>query len=83
MSVNTTKKTDLELGPLRVAYLCDGQVENCRKTGCALVPEPGPWSECRRTTDPKHAINGPCEDPWNHPERFEPFGNNRYVEVDK
>ena len=83
MSVATIKKTDLELGPLHVAYLCDGHVEKCSKTGCALVPEPKLWGECRRTTDPTHAINGPCMDPWNHPERFMNLGNNRYAEVEK
>lgn len=26
---------------------------------------------CHHTTHADHAINGPCEDPENHPERFE------------
>jgi len=51
-----------------IAYLCD-----CRKK-CA--DSPGCFKNgmdvgfCRHTTDPKHALNGECAEPQNHPERF-------------
>ncbi len=35
-----------------VLYLCDGNVENCSKTGCYKRGR-----ECRHTTNAAHAIN--------------------------
>lgn len=48
-----------------VLYLCDGQAcktpyVSCKEDGC-----------CQHTTDPSHAVNGPCAHPENDPERFE------------
>ena len=46
-----------------VLYLCDGQ--GCEKrTGCTM------FDQCHHTTDPAHAVNGPCEAPWLEPGRF-------------
>ena len=52
----------------RVAYICDGK--NCPKpVGCKVKNKKK--GLCLHTTDPKHAVNGKCRDPWNYPERFE------------
>lgn len=49
-------------------YICDKTLcNNCSDTYC----------EC--TLDPNHAVNGPCEDPWNHTERFEIVMNDIYT----
>ena len=32
---------------------------------------------CKRTKDPQHALYGACEDPQNHPERFEPISDKK------
>lgn len=28
------------------------------------------FDQCHHTTDPAHAVNGPCEAPWLEPGRF-------------
>lgn len=48
-----------------VLYLCDGEeckspTRSCRTDGM-----------CRHTTDPCHALYGPCAHPEQEPERFE------------
>lgn len=52
----------------RVAYICDGNIPECSKTGCAYIHE---YGLCMNTCDEDHARNGACPDPENHPERFE------------
>ena len=53
---------------MRVAYLCDG---NGCKSAWPSCKNPEFAGMCRHTTDPEHAVNGPCEHPEEHPERFE------------
>lgn len=62
-------------------YLCKGNNPTCSFVGCSIN-----GGECKHTTNPDWAINEPCEDPKNHPERFEveriPIGgtsSERYV----
>ena len=51
----------------RTLYLCDGK--NCKEPlYCKARKHKS--SLCNHTTDPEHAKNGPCRDPWRHPERF-------------
>lgn len=52
-----------------IAYLCDGMDVCNNKVGCFRMMNPG-ISNCHHTLNPEHAANGPCEDPENHPERF-------------
>lgn len=47
---------------IRVLYLCDGE-------GCRYMCH-GELYACEHTTDPRHAVNGACEKPELHPERF-------------
>lgn len=54
---------------VNVAYICDGLDKCSGKIGCFRCGLEG-FQNCTHTLDPKHAANGPCEDPWNHPERF-------------
>ena len=42
--------------PVKALYLCDGKVENCRRTFCALHPGSDRES-CRYTHDISHAAN--------------------------
>ena len=62
-----------------VVYLCD-----CRKpcgmgNGCAQ--NNSAFGFCKHTTDPEHALNGACDDPQNHPERFEVVCDKKTGEV--
>lgn len=50
-----------------VMYLCKGGKPICSAVGCYNNN-----GACRWTTDPNYAINGPCDHPEQHPERFEP-----------
>ena len=47
---------------IRVLYLCDGE-------GCEYICHREVYV-CEHTTDPQHAVNGACEQPELHPERF-------------
>lgn len=47
---------------MKTLYLCDRR-EQCRESKSCGDP-------CELTGNPEHAINGGCEDPENHPERF-------------
>lgn len=52
-----------------IAYICDGLDPKCSgKVGCfkSLCST----AECNHTLNERYALNGPCEDPENHPERF-------------
>ena len=51
------------------AYICDGLDECSDKLGCFRCGKPG-FDYCHHTTNPKHALNGPCDDPRTDPERF-------------
>jgi len=53
---------------IKVAYLCDGLQSCSDKVGC--YRNGTPLSECFHCFDPEHAINGPCEHPEAHPDRF-------------
>lgn len=54
---------------MRVSYLCDGLDKCSDKVGCFRVAKPG-MDYCYHTFCAAHAVNGPCNDPENHPERF-------------
>lgn len=47
-----------------VFYICTGNNPNCKQhnNGCY---------DCKHTTDPHYAKNGPCNNPEKYPERFE------------
>ena len=56
---------------MNILYLCDGKKEQCSgKIGCFFGNSD--LNSCKHTTDPAHALNGPCPEPQSHPERFEP-----------
>ena len=61
---------------MTVIYICD------KKKDCADPNKFIPCYPCQHTTDPEHALNGVCEDPWNYPERFELIGLSQYWERD-
>ena len=51
-----------------VFYFCNGQNPACGHCeGCYVH-----GGDCRQTTNVDYAITPICNDPWNHPERFEP-----------
>ena len=53
---------------MRIAYLCDG--EGCRSEFRTCQREDlDALLRCRHTTDPRHAVNGPCDTPEMEPER--------------
>ena len=54
---------------MKTAYLCDGLCKCSDKVGCFRLAKPG-IDYCRHTFDERHAVNGACSDPENHPERF-------------
>ena len=54
---------------MKTAYLCDGLCKCSDKVGCYRLAKSG-MDYCRHTFDERHAINGPCENPENFPERF-------------
>ena len=56
----------------RIAYICDGKDHCCQEPGCFMWEEYAADTDmiCRHTINPEHAVNGVCEDPENHPERF-------------
>ena len=58
-----------------VAYICDGYARCALEPGCYMRNDPVCPSDilCRHTTDPDHAKNGICKNPWKHPERFTSF----------
>ena len=52
----------------KTCYICDGKA--CKKALYCRNRNPKNWL-CAHTTNSAHAVNGPCPDPWKHPERFE------------
>ena len=54
---------------MKIAYLCDGLCVCSDKIGCFRTAKSG-MDYCRHTFSARHAANGPCKDPENHPERF-------------
>ena len=52
-----------------ILYICDQHF--CDDPSCLKYEN----YECHHTTSPNHALNGKCEDPWNHPERFGETGS--------
>ena len=69
-----------------VLYLCDCRMPCATEVGC--YKNDSAVGFCKHTTKPEHAMNGICEDPQNHPERFEPIRDKRtgvivdYFEMD-
>lgn len=59
---------------MRIAYICDGLVKDCSKTGCYYLEH----GECKRTTDRDHAVNGAVIFP--DKERFEEVSEGVWVE---
>ena len=57
----------------KVCYICNEKKPEC-KMGCKSK-----GGYCLHTFDSRYALNGPCKDPENHPERFETF---EFKEVD-
>jgi hypothetical protein len=47
-----------------IYYICNRKREKCHEDGKTC------WEDCHLTSDEKYALNGPCSDPENHPERF-------------
>ena len=62
-----------------VAYLCDGMGCKSEHKSCRGFPAKSEY--CRHTTDPDHAVNGPCEHPEEHPERFAELEPGKFWEV--
>lgn len=57
----------------RVAYRCNGKNPKCCGSMSCIVNniDYNPFGcICEHTMKEEYAVNGPCEDPWNHPERF-------------
>ena len=54
---------------MKIAYICDGLAACSDKVGCFRIAKPG-MDYCNHTFTAKHAKNGKCKDPENHPERF-------------
>ena len=63
----------------RIAYLCDGNGCDSKHKSCEYLPK-GHMARCTHTSDPEHAVNGRCDDPENHTERFMYWGNGLYEE---
>lgn len=55
---------------MRIAYLCDGEGCHSRFKTCRRE-DIDERMRCRHTTDPRHAVNGPCDAPEMETERFE------------
>ena len=64
---------------MSVLYLCDG--EGCRSKNKSCKGKPETSEFCMHTTDPDHAVNGPCEYPEQYPDRFHEFRPGLFVEV--
>lgn len=61
-------------------YICAGDTDG---VSCPLNDREC-FEDCHYTTHPEYALNGPCEDPENHPERFKKVGTKddyRYEEI--
>lgn len=62
-------------------YKCNGKL--CKDGLYCKVKHKKNWL-CAHTTFPQFAVNEPCPDPWNHPERFRREVDGRrvyYVEI--
>ena len=70
--------TDYPDGVRNVLYLCDGNGCRYEHKMCKMQDS----ERCMHTTNPAHAINGVCEDPQRHPERFRYIGNGDYAELE-
>lgn len=46
-----------------IIYICDKKKDCAEGTGCG--------AHCNHTLDTAHALNGACDRPQEHPERFE------------
>ena len=58
---------------VEVAWICDGKVEDCRKSGCYYgEPRNGIRGPCMHTQNPRHAKYG-ARDPKKYPDRFDKF----------
>lgn len=61
---------------MTVLYLCDGHACDAGSVYCRTA------DGCRRTSDVRHALNGPCANPEENP-RFVRIGQSVYVERDE
>lgn len=75
------KRDEQRKADYEIAYLCNGKVPYCRKTGCYYKPPVnGIVGSCEHTLDISYARNKPVKDhPCHHPERFDHFS---YEDVD-
>jgi hypothetical protein len=64
----------------RIVYICDGKACDHKEFSSCKGDYPG-VDVCHHTTDPKHAKYGICEDPVNHPERFELLEDGDFWEI--
>lgn len=66
----------------KVFYLCNGKNPNCNYLeGCYVYSGPLMATYCcQHTTNIQYAKNILCQDPQNHPERFEFDKNGDYFE---
>ena len=54
-----------------ISYLCDGNNPKCcGAIGCGVNNPSAAFAFCVHTLKEEYAVNGPCADPWNHPDRF-------------
>ena len=66
---------------MRIAYVCDGAGCGHERKSCETLPA-GCGGRCTHTTDPAHAVNGACDDPWNYPGRFAEIAPGKYYEIE-
>lgn len=65
-------------------YICDGNACDSKELpSCKSTYLYRGLDMCSHTTDPMHAKFGVCEDPENHPERFEQLEDGEYWEIEK
>lgn len=67
-----------------IVYICDGKAcdDKTWATPSCKIPD-DIMCRCLHTTDPAHAKYGICEDPENHPERFEQLEDGEFWEIEK
>lgn len=66
----------------KVVYICDGKACDRKEFPSCRSDYPG-LDMCSHTTNPAHAKFGICEDPENHPERFEQLEDGEFWEIEK
>ena len=68
----------------RTLYICNRQ-RGCKKSSWCYYNNKTDEETCKYTSGRVFAKNGPCDDPWNHPERFKKdvFNSDTIVYVEK